>query len=70
MAGKTSLERSHSKSSNFKLTLICFFLSLAVIVLWIGIALIKSYKPMGSILIAVGAVFTLINLFFVSKFTR
>ncbi|MCR5705493.1 MAG: hypothetical protein K6G48_01635 [Acholeplasmatales bacterium] len=67
---KTALERSHSKSSNFKLTLICFFLSLAVVVLWVGIGLITKEKEAGLTLTAVGGVFTLLNLFLVARFTR
>ncbi len=70
MAQKTALERSHSKSSNAKLTLICFFLSFAVIILWIGLALIKSEKNLGIIISAIGLVFTIFNLLLVSKFTR
>jgi hypothetical protein len=70
MAEKTSLERSHSKSSNAKLTMICFLLSFAVIILWIGIALLKTEKTFGITISIIGLVFTLLNLFLVSKFTR
>ncbi len=67
---KTALERSHSKSSNFKLTLICFFLSLAVVILWVGVALINTEKTAGLTLAVAGGVLTLFNLFLVARFTR
>ncbi|MBQ4357356.1 MAG: hypothetical protein II788_05130 [Acholeplasmatales bacterium] len=72
MADKTSLEKSHSKASNAKLTFICFIAALAVSMLWVGIALFGSeaYRIFGIILASVGAVLTLLSLFLISKFTR
>ena len=69
---KTSLEKSHSKASNAKLTFICFIAALAVSMLWVGIALFGSeaYRIFGIILASVGAVLTLLSLFLISKFTR
>lgn len=68
--GKTSLQKSHSKTSNFKLTFICFIAAFAISALWIGLALIKANPTFGYILLPVGAVATIISLFFISKFTR
>lgn len=72
MAEKSSLERSHSKASNAKLTFICFLAALAVSCLWVGIALIgwEAYKVFGIILASAGALVTLCSLFLISKFTR
>ena len=72
MAEKTSLEKSHSKVSNAKLTLICFIAALAVSILWVGIALIgfEKYKIFGIILAAAGALTTLFSIFLIGKFTR
>ena len=72
MAEKTSLEKSHSKASNAKLTFICFIAALAVSMLWVGIALFGSeaYRIFGIILASLGAVLTLLSLFLISKFTR
>lgn len=67
---KTSLERSHSKSSNFKLTLICALLSIMFVLLFIGLILIKSHQTLGIILTAVGAVGFIFSFMLVSKFTR
>lgn len=72
MAEKTSLEKSHSKASNAKLTLICFIAALAVSCLWVGIALIgyEKYIIFGIILAASGALVTVFSLFLINKFTR
>lgn len=70
--GKTSLEKSHSKASNFKLTLICFLAALCVSIMWVGLALIgfEAYKVLGIILAICGAVATVLNLFLIGRFTR
>lgn len=67
---KSSLQRSHSATSNFKLTAICFFLGIAVILLWVGLAILKVENGIGIALCAAGGVLTLVNLFLVSRFTR
>lgn len=72
MAEKTSLEKSHSKASNAKLTLICFLAALAVSVLWVGIAFIGSQglKTLGIIMAAAGAVVTVLCILLIGKFSR
>ena len=72
MAEKTSLEKSHSKMSNFKLTLICFFAALAVSVLWVGLGLLgmEAYRVFGIILAATGGVLSIFFIFLIGKFTR
>lgn len=69
---KTSLEKSHSKASNAKLTFFCLLASIAVSALWVGIAGIgtEAYRIFGIILASVGAVLTLCSLFLIGKFTR
>lgn len=72
MGNKTSLEKSHSKSSNAKLTLICFLASLFVFLLWVGIALIgkEPYKLYGIILTIGSGVLTLLMILLLNKFSR
>lgn len=68
--GKTSLQKSHSKASNFKLTFICFIAAFAISTLWIGISVVKAIPTLGYVLIPVSAVTTILSLFLISKFTR
>ena len=72
MGEKTSLEKSHSKVSNFKLTLICFIASISFSAMWAGVAFetIDSYKIFGIILGICGGVFFVLSLLLISKFTR
>ena len=43
---KTDLQKSHSKVSNFKLTLICLILAIGFGALWVGIGLINDYEKL------------------------
>ena len=66
-----SLKRSHSASSNFKLTLLCLLSSVALMALVVGLGLIE-YKTLEFALpfiIAGGGVF-LLSLFLFSAFKR
>ena len=66
-----SLKRSHSASSNFKLTMLCLLSSVALMALVVGLGLIE-YKTMEFALpfiIGGGAVFVL-SLFLFSAFKR
>lgn len=67
-----SLEKSHSKSSNFKLTMICFLLTIAISAVWIGLSLVLNLenKVIGSILLGAGGVISLLSMFLISRFTR
>ncbi len=70
---KSSLERSHSAVSNFKLTLICLLLSIAVSMVWVGVVLITTHAvelAIGIVVTAVSAVVALISFLLISKFTR
>lgn len=70
---KSSLERSHSAVSNFKLTLICLLLSIAVSMVWVGVVLITTHAvelAVGIIVTAVSAAVALISFLLISKFTR
>ncbi len=67
-----SLEKSHSKVSNFKLTFICFLLTLAVSAVWVGLSLVLNMnsKVLGSIILGAGGVGTLLFMFLIGRFTR
>jgi hypothetical protein len=67
---KSSLEKSHSKASNFKLTLICLLTALGASVAWLGVCLIPHYQTFGIILASVGGVVALLFMFLIGKFTR
>lgn len=68
--GKTSLERSHSKVSNFKLTLICLLLAIGFAGVWVGLILIGYNKPLGISVAAVSGVIAFLSFLLVGKFTR
>ncbi len=72
MKEKSSLEKSHSKASNAKLTFICFLAALATSGLWVGIGLVgfEAYRILGIILAGVFGLLTIGTLFLISKFTR
>ncbi len=66
-----SLEKSHSKVSNFKLTLICFLLTLSISAVWVGVSLLLNVdKVFGGIVLGAGAVGTFIFMYLISRFTR
>ena len=68
---KTSLQKSHSKASNFKLTLICFLTILFFGALWCGLALIKGdLKTFGILLTCAGGAGTLLCLVLLNAFSR
>ena len=50
---KTSLEKSHSKMSNFKLMLISIILSISFPLIWAGVALLKTNQVLGIIIISI-----------------
>ena len=70
---KTSLEKSHSASSNAKLTFVCLGLALFFAILFIGLGLlfapgIDSTVPI--ICVIVGGVGTLLQLLLINSFKR
>lgn len=68
-----SLKRSHSKSSNAKLTLLCFATILAFSILWVGLAFINTeYIPnaVSIVITAVGGVLTILGLIGFNAFKR
>ena len=67
---KTSLEKSHSKASNAKLTLICFLTILFFGVLWVGLVLLKESKTFGIILTCAGGVGTVLCYMLLNAFSR
>ena len=69
----TSLEKSHSKSSNFKLTMIAFLGALGLAAVWIGLALVVNginYFGGGLPLLIGGGVVLLLSVFLIGRFTR
>ena len=67
---KTSLEKSHSKASNAKLTLICFLTILFFGILWVGLVLLKESKTFGIILTCAGGVGTILCFMLLNAFSR
>lgn len=68
---KTSVESSHSLSSNIKLTLICIVLALSVSVLWVSVFL-KPFVGTGAFfaLFGIGAAVTLVFAILLVRFHR
>ena len=69
----TSLQKSHSKASNFKLTLICLLTALFNALLWAGVAMI--FIPMvpsdvAYITRGVGAAGSVLFFLLIGKFSR
>jgi len=67
---KTDLEKSHSKASNFKLTLICALLAISVSLIWVGLILIEKEKALGISIAAVSGVLSILSFFLIGRFTR
>ncbi|MCR5462846.1 MAG: hypothetical protein K6E87_07285 [bacterium] len=67
---KTSLQKSHSKASNFKLTLICFLTILFFAVLWAGIVLLKQEKTFAIVLTSIGGIGTVACFLLLNAFSR
>ena len=67
---KTSLEKSHSKVSNFKLTLICLLGIIAFALIFIGLGLFKKYQTYSIYFLAIGGVLELLSLILINKFVR
>ena len=74
MNNMTSLEKSHSKVSNFKLTLIVLCLSLFISLLWAGIFLMTwskdNFLTIGIIVTSGSLVLSIFNFILIGKFTR
>ena len=70
MKEKTSLEKSHSKLSNTKLTLICLFACILEAVLWSGVGVIIKFQALGIILIVVGVVLAIPTILLTKNFKR
>ncbi len=67
---KTSLEKSHSKLSNFKLTFISIVISIFFPLIWLGIALFKVNQTYGIIIISISAFVTILFTFLMNIFKR
>ena len=67
---KTSIEKSHSKLSNFKLTLICLLGILAIFIFWIGIAILNKNMNYGILCLVIGGLSSMIAIILFNKFIR
>ena len=72
MDEKTSLEKSHSRVSNFRLTFFCFLALLFVSGLWLGIGLIGNETLMyyGIVITCCSIILTLVFMLIINNFTR
>ena len=74
---QSSLERSHSKKSNVKLTFLVLLGAIGFALLWLGVGLLvkgwigHTYLiPYGAPGLAVGAVLLIVSYIAIAKFTR
>lgn len=71
MDDKTSLEKSHSKWSNFLLTCLCILITLTISALWILLCFFNYFKLINIILIGTGLlIFLIILCYLMIKFKR
>lgn len=73
MSEAESLKRSHSKFSNFKLTLVCLLCAISVSLLVASVATIGTDIVSGTVVtvaIIVSGLLTLASLFLISRFKR
>ncbi|MBR4496417.1 MAG: hypothetical protein IKP12_04735 [Acholeplasmatales bacterium] len=73
MAQKTSLQKSHSKASNAKLTLLCLLTAIVSTCIWAGLAVI-AFMPniyyIGIVIAIVSFVLSILCINLLGKFTR
>ncbi len=70
---KSSLQKSHSKASNAKLTLLCLLTAIASTGIWAGVAIIillTDFLTLGICVAAVSAVVTFLLIQLLGKFAR
>lgn len=68
--GKTSLERSHSKLSNFKLTLLCLLAIISFNLIFVGIALYNFNSLLSLIVSITGGAIAFLMFILITAFTR
>ena len=69
--GKTQLEKSHSKISNFKLTMLCVLTALFFNLIFIGAVILKEYNIIfGSAISGGSFVATIFCYLAIGRFTR
>lgn len=67
---KSSLEKSHSKVSNFKLTSMCLIGIIGFNLLFVGLILYQYNKIFTFVISGVGVLLSLFSLILINKFTR
>ena len=68
--GKTSKERSHSKISNFKLTLIALIAIIGFNAIFVGLIFFKYNMPLSIGIMAGASIITIFSYFLITRFTR
>jgi energy-converting hydrogenase Eha subunit E len=68
--GKTSLERSHSKLSNFKLTILALIAIISFNLIFVGLVLLKYNQQLSIIITIVGAVLSVLSFILIRAFVR
>ena len=67
---KTDLEKSHSKVSNFKLTILCLLTIVFFAVLWYGLITLNMHRTTALVLTIVGGAGTLGCICLLNAFSR
>ena len=67
---KSDLSKSHSKVSNFKLTLMCILFAIGFGLLFFGLAIALKYQTLGVILICSGCFLSFLMYVFIKAFVR
>jgi len=70
---QTSLQKSHSKASNAKLTFLCLLTAIVSTSLWVGVAIIifvESLLILGIAISAISLILTFLCIQLLGKFAR
>ncbi|MBE6131198.1 MAG: hypothetical protein E7183_05705 [Erysipelotrichaceae bacterium] len=71
MDNKTSLEKSHSKWSNFKLTCLCILITLSISSLWVLISFKDYFRFVSFVIVGFSSIAILVlSIILLSKFKR
>lgn len=68
---KTNLEKSHSKWSNFKLTILCLFETLFISIFWLSLILKDKLQPaLFYTFLGIGIIPSILAILLFNKFKR
>lgn len=68
--GKTSIERSHSKISNFKLTILVLLAIISFNAIFVGLALYNYSHLLSMMVSIIGGIFSLVLFILIHAFVR